>query len=77
MKMKTTFEMDGLLTPEDVARRHSVFMQCRGCSKWSKTDSRLDHHTCEHCGGTDFDPTSITSERTFNPLTKRKVKVKK
>jgi hypothetical protein len=77
--MKTTFEMDGLLTPEDIARRHYGWIQCINCSKWTHIDFRAKARVCAECQGTSFDLQSITSERTFDPIraAKRKIITKK
>lgn len=74
--MKTTDEMDGLLTPEDVARKYSCFIQCVHCTKWTPVDSRKKDYICQHCNSSKFDTQSIISARTFNPLNKRKIKLK-
>jgi hypothetical protein len=74
-KIPTTDEMDGLLTPEDIAKKYSVFLQCRQCNKWTPADYRhLKNLECSNCSAHDFDSQSITSERSFNPFNKRKVK---
>jgi len=71
----TTEEMDGLLTPEDIARKYSVFIQCRKCNKWTPADIRdWKELKCLNCGAHDFDNQSVTSARSFNPQTKRKAK---
>lgn len=70
----TTFEMDGLLTDDDIANRFMIHRQCRDCGKWTKMDTRDKNVKCRECGGDDFDLQSTTSDRTFNPLTKRKVR---
>ena len=70
----TTDEMDKLFTPDDVKYRYVAWMQCRKCTKWTTQDMRKDTRPCSNCGLNEFDPTSATSPRSFNPSNKRKVK---
>lgn len=72
---KTTSEMDGLLTQEDIDNRHKVMRQCRGCKKWTQMtlDTRVP---CFNCQSIHYDPTSAKSLRTYNPLSDNKRKVK-
>lgn len=70
----TTLKMDGLLTDDDIANRFIVHKQCRKCSLWTRLDKKKADHTCKHCGSDDFDQQSTISDRTFNPMTKRKIK---
>lgn len=71
--MKTTLEMDGLFSQEDIINKDIIFLQCRKCSKWTKTNIHTKNNVCE-CGSINFDLQSATSLRTFNPKNKRKVK---
>lgn len=74
----TTAQMDGLLTPKDIATRNNCHVQCQGCEKWTPvvaTGTFFEWSAnlrCGHCGGREFDPTSLTSDRTFNPKTRRR-----
>ena len=81
--MKTTFEMDGLLTQEDIDNRYTVVFQCKDCKKWTTHYNHVPGGTnsyipCETCGGKNYDASSIKSFRTYNPLNdnKRKIKIK-
>lgn len=82
--VKTTFEMDGLFTQEDIDNRHLVMRQCRKCAKWTQQNAERKTNTpCKHedksgkvCDSTDFDIQSSKSLRTFNPLTDNKRKIK-
>lgn len=76
-EIPTTLEMDGLLTPDDIERRHSAYIQCRPCAKWTKCDVRDEAKKCAYCGSSDLDTTSVTSERSFNHFNKRRPKLKK
>lgn len=85
----TTAQMDGILTEQDERDRYKAYIQCRRCNGWTLVDGDAEMHTtiagysknqvCEHCGAHDFDPTSTTSKRTWNPQTakRRKPRVKK
>lgn len=71
--------MDGLFTLEDIANKDKVWVQCRACTKWTVQTIDLthlpqDYLPCSNCSKDDYDPTSATSLRTYNPLNKRKVK---
>lgn len=71
----TTYEMDGLFSEKDIENRNKIMQQCRECSKW--TMQYVDKKTkqpCINCKATNFDPTSGTSLRTYNPFNKRKPK---
>jgi hypothetical protein len=78
----STEQMDGLLTDKDLADRYKAQIQCRRCGKWTLTDIRSDENICNnttkgiYCGANDFDVTSVTSKRSFNSATKRKVRGK-
>lgn len=79
--MKTTYEMDGLFTEEDIKNRHTVVFQCKECKKWTTHYEWIPgesnkHVPCGSCGATHYDATSIKSLRTYNPVTDNKRKVK-
>jgi hypothetical protein len=79
---KTTFEMDGLFTEEDIANRHTVVFQCQGCNKWTPHKNWLpgeknEYIPCTTCGEKMFDSSSIKSLRTYSPLTDNKRRIKK
>lgn len=74
----TTDEAIGIFTDEDKADKYNVYAQCQDCAKWTyiegsaeKYGHQTDDATCSHCGSTNFDPTSVTSKRTFNPAIRR------
>ena len=75
----TTLEMDGLVSEKDIENRYKCMFQCRKCAKWTLQDmlestvTRLQK-PCQYCGKREFDPTSGTSLRTYNPFNKRKPK---
>lgn len=74
-RIPTTLEMDGLISEKDIQDRHKIMFQCRPCTKWT-LQSTLEKakKPCQYCGATDFDQTSGTSLRTYNPFNKRKPK---
>lgn len=81
MKIPTTYEMDGLLTEEDIKNRHTVYFQCKDCRKWTKhydwvPGEKNKHIPCSWCSKTNYDGSSIKSARTFNPLIDNKRKIK-
>lgn len=76
MKILTTNEMDGLLTPEDIAIKDIVYIQCRDCTKWTEFDINFAHKQCSHCGSNQLDAQSTTSKRTFNPIKAKGRKVR-
>lgn len=80
--VKTTFEMDGLFTQEDIDNRFKVMQQCTKCNKWTlqnidpnrinKTPNPCINKTNDIvCNSTAFNPKSSTSLRTFNPNKKK------
>lgn len=74
-KVPTTFEMDGLLTKEDIKNRFKVMRQCRSCKKW--TQMHIDKTVpCSNCGSENYDAQSTKSLRTFNPVNDNKRKPK-
>lgn len=73
--------MDGLLTPEDRAKKYNVYMQCSHCADWTLLKGEngvygydMPDRECAHCGGTSFIQSSIISERTFDPVAAKKKK---
>lgn len=72
----TTAWMDGIRTAEELAEQYMVYIQCAGCFEWTFVEGTHEMHTsvvgysrgltCENCGGSNFDPQSVTSKRTFN-----------
>lgn len=80
-KIPSTFEMDGLLTQEDIDNRHKVVWHCRECKKWTQHDNWVpgEHNTqkvCDYCGKLNYDPWSMKSLRTYRPLVDNKRKIK-
>lgn len=74
----TTDVAMGILTDEDRADKYNVYAQCQDCAKWTYIEGSAETHghhtdgaTCSHCGSPNFDPTSVTSKRTFNPAIRR------
>jgi uncharacterized paraquat-inducible protein A len=67
--------MDGIRTEEDYLNMRRMMMQCKGCTKWSEQELNQKTH-CPHCNGTDFDISSTTSLRSFNPITAARRKIK-
>lgn len=75
----TTFEMDGLITREDILDRHTVMLQCRLCKKWTRHNDYMitkKYVPCSECGKKSYDPSSMKSIRTYNPTLDNKRKVK-
>lgn len=86
--MKTTFEMDGLFTQEDIDNRYKLMTQCATCGEYSKWDTEpvVDATTlketkrpfnCSYCGSESYVYNSGVSIRTYNPLTHNKRKKRK
>lgn len=80
-KIPSTFEMDGLLTQEDIRNRYKVMWQCRECKKWTQHNDWLpgeqnNQKPCDHCGKLNYDPWSMKSLRTYRPLVDNKRKIK-
>jgi rRNA maturation endonuclease Nob1 len=74
-RVPTTLEMDGLISEKDIENRYKIMEQCRACAKWTLQDTQAESKKpCQYCGENNFDPTSGTSLRTYNPLLKRKPK---
>lgn len=48
---KTTLEMDGLITEEDVNNRFFLMKPCQKCLKFSRHDRREVDRPCPFCGG--------------------------
>ena len=69
--VRTTFEMDGLYTEEDINNRHFVMKPCIVCGKYTKQDVRKENVPCQFCGGDMAISSSYwMSIRTFNPKKK-------
>lgn len=62
---KTTFEMDGLFTKEDIDNRHFVMGQCLECKQWSKWDTRVGRWQCDFDKTYKYDITGSRSIRTW------------
>lgn len=73
-RIPTTDEMDGLFTPEDRADKHKVMAQCQSCNEWTQIEVWKPPLPCFNCGQKNYDSTSFTSLRTFNPHNKRTAK---
>lgn len=73
-RIPTTEEMDGIFTEEDRRNKNKVMLQCQGCNEWTENETWKPPVPCHNCGGKNYDPTSATSLRTFNPNTKRVAK---
>lgn len=76
-KVPTTFEMDDLLTEEDIKNRYTVVFQCKGCNKWTIHKEWVPgqvniHAPCSNCGIVNYDSSSIKSLRTYSPDTDNK-----
>lgn len=74
VKVPTTDEMDGIFTAEDKANKNKVMLQCTKCNEWTQNEAWKPPVPCTGCGAKQYDPTSATSLRTFNPTTKRVAK---
>lgn len=61
---KTTFEMDGLFTQEDIDNRHFIMGQCLDCKEWTKY-RRGERWRCDNCKGYKFDMIGQRSIRTW------------
>jgi len=76
IKAPTTFEIDGLSTPEEIADRHRVMMQCSKCLKYTEQDNSAlgrskKYIPCEYCKSLSFIINSTISVRTYNPNKKK------
>ncbi len=76
IKAPTTFEMDGLFTPGEIADRHRVMMQCSKCLKYTEQDNSSEgrsrtYEPCEYCKSLSFVINSTISVRTYNPNKKK------
>ena len=77
----TTFEMDELITREDILKRHRIVMQCMDCNKWTEMNKpepmKVEIVPCVNCGSKAYDTTSSKSWRSYDPLkdNKRRIKV--
>lgn len=49
--IRTTFEMDGLYTTEDIQNRFFIMMPCVECGKYTKQDKREHIKPCQYCKG--------------------------
>lgn len=72
--MKTTLEMDGVFTEEDVRNRHIAMAQCLFCYEYSKWDKEKGDFKCAHCGSEKCVINSGVSLRTYNPQNHNKNK---
>lgn len=72
----TTFEMDGLLTREDILNRNKVKMLCTGEDKWVTCDMTENYKDCPDCGRALLSD-SIISVRSFSQTWEKKFKKKK
>jgi predicted ATP-dependent serine protease len=61
---KSTFEMDGLLTQEDIDNRFYVMGQCLACGEWNRLDTRDYKYKCK-CGGDQYNLRESRSIRTW------------
>ena len=69
---------------EEHEEQYDAHIQCRDCFGWTfvkgsqKRFFSIHGYTsgrkCSHCQSENFDPQSVTSSRTFNPLTAKKRK---
>lgn len=76
----TTFEMDELVTREDILQKDYIVMQCVNCNKWTKMKHqplKTEFVDCSNCGQRRYDSTSLKSVRTYDPDkdNKRRIKV--
>lgn len=71
----TTFEMDGLLTREDILNRNKVMLLCQTEAEWKEVDIS-DREQCPDCNSKLLG-SSIISSSTFSPTWQKKFKVKK
>lgn len=62
---KTTLEMDGLFTQEDIDNRFYTMGQCSACNEWSKWDTRIGRWQCSYCGESKYDMRGSRSIRTW------------
>ncbi len=50
-RVRTTLEMDGLYTQEDIDNRFCVMKPCVECLKFTQQDVRIADTPCQYCGG--------------------------
>lgn len=68
----TIDEMDGLLTPEDVANKHRTMVQCNQCGTFNEQSinpnrKNKEYNPCSECGSTNYDSKTTISWRTYPP----------
>jgi len=68
---KTTFEMDSLISQEDIDNRYYVMTPCLDCKEWTKQDLRQKEALkgnwgqCSGCGSRQYDPRKTMSIRSW------------
>ncbi len=74
--IRTTAEMDGLFTVEDMRNRFDIVFQCINDNKW-KLHSNFDgiHKPCDTCGEVNYDTVRGKSYRTYDPIADNKKRV--
>lgn len=68
----TIDEMDGLLTPEDLANKYRVMVQCANCNTFNEQSIDRDkvskeYLPCYECGSSHYDTKTTISWRTYPP----------
>lgn len=73
--IRTTLEMDGIFSLEDIRNRFFVMVPCLDCLQFTKQDTREKFKPCEHCGSENHDPfsTDWSSIRTWSKKKKAKI----
>lgn len=62
---KTTNEMDGLFTQEDIDNKDFIMGQCNACTQWSKWDTRIGKWKCLYCAESKYDMRGSRSIRSW------------
>lgn len=73
--MKSTFEMDGLFTQDDIDNRFYVMGQCLNCDQWNRFDNRDYKYKCSNCSSEKWNLRESRSIRTW--LTTKDTKTKR
>jgi Zn finger protein HypA/HybF involved in hydrogenase expression len=67
----------------DRKETYQAYAQCRDCALRTLLTQTMENYgntikdqVCEHCGSSRFDPQSVTSVRTFDPVKAKRRKVK-
>lgn len=71
MRIPTTDEMDGIITPEDIALKDKVMIECAKCGVYNKQHhvpgaGSSQYKPCISCGKPFYNQSTIISLRTYD-----------